>query len=539
MAIKELVIELGGQVSRVWYPSGKEKSAHAKNSFMVLMPEGAVTDGQIANPEELGEFLAAQLKLQGVGDASTVSFVIVSGRIASREVMLPPVKEARVPDIISTNASEYFPVDMSGYHVTHTILGQTPEKQLRVMVYAAPLALLEGYFKLAAAAKLRVRTIDYAGNAQYNIFKTLNPAATSLYVYVNQNSSYLSFLNGKNLLFQRSLTFGGGELVDDFLAASKRGYDGYLEGYSMLSDPARERAVLDVMAEGDIKSSLDRLTTGIARSLDFFSSNYPDTPVENVILTGPCANFLTLKDAVTAATNQNVLVMDEMPEAKSYFQDAASSLPFVNCIASALAPLDLLPPRFTQVKKKKTDKDSTQSVRLGVITVILMVLVSLALAATSYLSLDEAKGVNTKMKNDIAALEYTEAIYNNYITYTNGANAFVNIRSLTVSPNDELVAFLQELELKMPREIVIMSASCGKTEIMMNMTVPKKSDVARVLVQLRTFASIANISMSSISERTDETAVSYVDFSVTCTYAPVTVDVMPVVAGAAAEGGSN
>ena len=535
MAIKELVIELGGQISRVWYPFGKEKSANAQNSFMILMPEGAVTDGQISNPEELGEFFASQLKLHGVGDATNVSFVIASGRIASREVTLPPVKEARVADIINTNSSDYFPVDMSGYHVAHTILGQTTGKQLRVMVYAAPLTLLEGYFKLATAAKLKIRTIDYTGNSQYNLFKNLNPAATSLFVYVNHNASFLSFLSGKELLFQRSLTFGGGELVDDFLQARKRGYDGYLDAYSLLVDKSRERAVFDVMPENDIKMSLDRLATGIARSLDFFSSNYSDTPVENVILTGPFANALTLKDTVAAATHQNVFVMDEMPEAKEYFLNATTSLPFLNCIAAGLAPLDLLPPRFMQTKKKKPDKDSTQSIRLGVITVILFTLVSLALVATAYLDLDEARVINTQMQNDIAALEYAEITYDNYVMYTNGANAFVNLRSMVASPNDELVAFLEELELKMPSEIVIMSASCGTSDVIMNMTVPKKSDAARVLVQLRSFESISEILLSAISESTDDTGASFVDFSVSCTYTPIIAEILPIIGGTVEE----
>ena len=535
MAIKELVIELGNQISRVWYPAGKEKSAHAQNSFMFLMPEGAITDGQIANPEDLGEFLTSQLKLHNVSDVPNVSFVIASGRIATREILLPPVKESRVADIITTNASDYFPVDMSGYHVAHNLLGQNAEKQLRVMVYAAPLALLEGYFNLAAAAKLKIRTIDYAGNAQHNIFKELNPTATSLFVYVNHNSSYLSFLNGKTLLFQRALTFGGGELVDDFLAASKHTQDGYLDAFSTLADRGRKRVALDVISEGDIRSSLNRLVMGIARSLDFFSSNYPDTPVENVILTGPCSSFLTLKDAVAAETSQNVFVMDETAEAKAYFQDATASLPFVNCIAAVMSPIDLLPPRFTQTKKKKTDKSSVQSLRLGVLSIILFVLVSLALAAISYLDLIDARDASSAMRRQISDLEYTEVIYKNYITYTNGANSFVNLRALTSSPNDELVAFLSEIELKMPSEIVIMSAACGQTDVVMNMTVPKKSDVARVLVQLRTFESLSELTLSTISERTDETGVSFVDFSVMCAYTPLTAEIIPIIGGELSE----
>ena len=172
MAAKHMIIELGAQVSRVQCFSGKEKGGRGTGvSFQFSMPEGAFADGQIADPEALGVYVAEQLRSQAVS-ATQVSFVITSGRVAMREVTIPPVKENRIGDIVQTNASDYFPVDLSGYHVAHSLLGPSANGQHRVMVYAAPLPLLAGYFKLAEAAKLKIKAIDYAGNAQRQIYKT-------------------------------------------------------------------------------------------------------------------------------------------------------------------------------------------------------------------------------------------------------------------------------------------------------------------------------------------------------------------------------
>lgn len=45
-----------------------------------------------------------------------------SSRIASREVRIPFVKKNRIQSIIQENATDYFPIDISGYVLSYSMI---------------------------------------------------------------------------------------------------------------------------------------------------------------------------------------------------------------------------------------------------------------------------------------------------------------------------------------------------------------------------------------------------------------------------------
>ena len=529
MAIKHMVIELGAQVARVQCFSGKEKKTGSREkAFMFAMPTGAFLDGQITEPETLGVYLAEQLAKHNI-KAKSASFVITSGRIAMREVTIPPVKESRVAAIINTNSADYFPVDLSTYHITHSVLGTTENNLLRVMVYAAPLPLLTGYFQLAEAAKLKIKAIDYAGNAQRQIYKAVNShSGGNLFVYINHSSSYLTFMNGEQMVLQRILPFGGSEMVSDFLSAAGMASDKYLDAYQMLINPDEAGRVRFSMDDNEIRSSLYRLAGGIARTLDYFTSNFAEIPIDDIILTGPCGGFVNLVDVVTAQTGHETVTMDKFSLAYN-----ADAMPYMNCIAAlfspAYTPIDLIPASIAATSKKAKKASSEQSIQMGVLVFALLIVASASLATMSYFSWAEAFDANLQIKSDINNLLYAEEIYNEYVLYNNGSSSFINLKTSVSSPNDNLVAFLEEFEDKMPSDILAMSIVCTTESIQINGTVPRKEDVARMLVQLRSFESLQDMEISSVVENADTTGSSFAGFAITCLYKVPETEELPLI----------
>ena len=522
MAITQLIIELGERITFVQCLSGSGKNLRPEKSFMLPMEQGAYTDGQIADAAALGAYLSEHLNTEGAA-AKKVSFVITSGRIATREVTLPAVKTSRIAEIVSINAPDYFPVDMSGYYVTHSRLGSADGGQHRVMVYAAPLILLKDYFALAEALGMKLQSIEYAGNAQRNLYRTINPAAVgNLFVYLNDNSSYLSFMNGDILALQRTLPFGGGELVEDFLTASGMNEIRYLEGYHLLTDAHSADEVHDSASSDDIRNVLHRLAMGIARSLDYFTSNFAHIPIDNIILTGPYAALIDLTETVSAATGRNTITIGDMPEAVTHMSNVAELLPYINCSSAFIESADLRPPSLMQKKKREHGVNPLdRSVALGIIVFLVLLAGSAALCALAYLSHASAALANQSIKDQIELLSPVQDTYDTYVLYQDGAAALHNLSGATVSPNDALVPFLDELERKLPSEIVALSAAFTPENVMLNCTVPKLEDVSRVLVQLRSFGTIDVIAISPMTETADVTSSPYISFSVTCTYIPV------------------
>ena len=515
---RDVVLEFGEHFIRVWRPAKKAKTTYSNGgSFMFMTPPGAIVDGQITAPDVLAATLLEEFAAHGLNKIQDVVFSVPSSRVTMREVVLPFVKEARIKDIINTNAGDYFPVDLSTYHVAHNVLGPVSEtdNRLRIMVYAAPMALLEGYFKLAASAGFRIRTIDYAGNSQINIYREINVPGMNLFVFVNHNTSYLTFFNNDNLVLQRTLPFGGGTLIEDM---QEEATDlSYIEVFELLSDPEREAEVFNGLSEEDVLQALSRLAAGIARSIDYFTSSYVDMPIDNIILMGPMGRLTRLKEAIITATEQNTLYLDEVPEAIELLDKPAEALPFLDCVGATLKPLDLMPLRLTQTRKKPT-KQRSDSVSTGVTIFISSLLVSAALIAFSYMRLDEARITNDELlwtHDNLLYVEEFYALYNNAIEIKNG---FLIARDLTATPNENLDAFIAELEQKMPTEILLLSAAFSDTGVSLNIEVPTKADAARVLEQFGTFESLLSANTSAITQNEESGIVS---FSLNCVYVPI------------------
>jgi len=538
MAITQLSIELGERITFVQCLSGRGKKLHPDRSIIIPMKEGVYNDGAISDVAALGSYLSEQLKLEGI-TAKQARFVISSGRIATREVVLPAVRLSRIGEVVSVNAPDYFPVDMSAYHVSYARMGDADNGQHRVMVYAAPLSLLKEYTALAEVMGLKLQCIQYAGNAQRNLYKTINPPeAVHLFVYLNDSSSYLSFMNGEQLVLQRTLPFGGGELVEDFLSATGMEPGRYLEAYKLLSDPKQIDQVYVSASSEDIRNVLTRLAMGVARTLDFFTSNFAQISIGNIILTGPYAALIDLAQTVSDATGHKAITMDNMPEAVAYQANMTELLPFMNCVAATIDPLDLRPASLTQKKKKGPETRLLErSVVPGMLVLLLFLGAAGGLCYWSYMSLGLAKLANSAMAADMIALEPARQAYEEYVVYKNGAISLLNLHHGRETPNDYLLPLLEELELKLPSEIVALSAAFTPENVSFSCTVPTLQDVSRVLVQLRTFESISIITVSPISEMVDETGASYVTVSFTCAYVPVGAAPEPLIDGFSEDGG--
>ena len=138
--------------------------------FVLPVPQGAVDDGQIRDTKSLGNLLKEELQAQGI-KTKKVFFVAGSSRIAGREVRIPFVKKDKIQNIIQENATDYFPIDISGYVLSYSIIDieskeqETGDaiRQYHLMVYAAPTAISTALREFAAVAGMNMNGIGFTG----------------------------------------------------------------------------------------------------------------------------------------------------------------------------------------------------------------------------------------------------------------------------------------------------------------------------------------------------------------------------------------
>jgi type IV pilus assembly protein PilM len=138
MAKKVLSIVIGTESTKVcevsYKKNYKNKGIRVYRSISFPTPPNSIEDGYIKDKDVFGEELRSQLKANKL-KSDKVIFSISSSKIANREIILPPMKEKKIMDIIKTGASDYFPIDIKDYILSYYILEKNStdrkEKSLR------------------------------------------------------------------------------------------------------------------------------------------------------------------------------------------------------------------------------------------------------------------------------------------------------------------------------------------------------------------------------------------------------------------------
>lgn len=523
MVTKVLNIEVGDRITKVCVSEKKTKGYQISGSFLFQNPVNAVQDGQIMDVQAMADLLKFQLQQNGAADVKNVIFTLLSTKVASREAVLPLVKDTRkIKDLVTLNASDYFPVDLSAYRIAHTVLERREGEDAgcRVQVTAAPLALLEGYHELSKAVGLRMEALDYSGNSQYQVLQVLQEEETVMYVDVNVSSALVTFMKGGVLLMQRIINAGGDELINTALSLSGKGEDMFL---NMLKDSISSGALDYLMLGSQQEDCLSRLVNGIARSADFFKSAYTSSPVSKIVLMGVCGSLAHLEELLQREIGLETTTLKNVQGIEFAANSVGGISSYISCIGSLVAPLELLPEEWSGDEKKKKaasakKKEKSETMAAAVFLFLLLTVAGIGMSAYSLLGYFSVENEKTRLESRRQELDYVRQVVDTYDTFQNTQSSLEQIRNFSKSNNSSLVAFMEELEREMPSTMFIMSAVCNDQSVMMNIVTPGMEEADVVISRLRKFESIGQMTVSTISKSVDDAGNSTTTFSVNCTY---------------------
>ena len=576
MAGKVISIEIGYSLTRVCETDYKSKTHKVYKSFAVPTPDGVLNDGALMITQEYVDMLKKALTENKV-KTRQVMFTITSAKIASREVVIPFVKENRIGDVVNANASDYFPVDLSQYQLAYSILGVIGEtkgtQQYKLLVMAAPTALLSGYYDLAKALKLELAAIDYAGNSIYQVVREECAQGNNLIVKIDERSTLVMVVQNGVLSFTRNVSYGVDEALDAVMESRQWGdIQDFSQALQVLENndcvvlPQRATAqesetsetvmqaaevsgttteenaatagaepevTPETRAKQAVTEALQPLTGGIARVIDYYVSHNGNATIDRVLITGLGANIRGLADLLSREINHPIEILRqaagwtlEKSFKKEYYGE------YTACVGAAAAPLGF---------KKEADKGKgkTQGAGAGksgmavngkaiALTILIagtVIAIVLALVATfRYVGIVKK---NMELRARATELQEIIPISNEYVSTVTEYNMARAMYGVTENRNEELVEFLEELEDKLPEDVKVISFTSTIDGIAINMKVSTKSEAAVAIEQLRTFESLipTSVMVNSVVEDIDEeTGAGTVTFSVAAIYRDMAED---------------
>jgi len=146
--------------------------------------------------------------------------------VFSKFVKLPPVDAAKVGQIIQYEAQQNVPFPLSEVVWDYQILGAAASGELEVLLVAIKSEIVEGLFRVAAQAKLKLQLCDASPAALCNAFRYNYPDledCTMLLDIGAKTSNLLFFEKGK--VFSRSINLGANIITQDFATEAKLKFD--------------------------------------------------------------------------------------------------------------------------------------------------------------------------------------------------------------------------------------------------------------------------------------------------------------------------
>lgn len=506
--------------------------------FTLPVPQGAVDDGQVRDTKTLGTLLKQELEKRNI-KTKKVFFVAGSSRIASREVRIPLVKKDKIQNMIQENATDYFPIDISSYVLSYSIIdiettGQKigeELKQYHLMVYAAPTSISAAMHELAGYAGLSMTGIGYTGDSVYSAVKETFADGVHMLVKIEYNSTSISIIKNGDLALQRTVNYGVDSPIETVRAFPVFGED--LTSSEAIDILYSERCVHDTLAwdgyigtdpqeemlenaKAEVTESFRYMVGNISRIMDYYISRNTETVFTSIQICGLGAGIKGVRRMLSNELGQQVEIIyalkgcthPEFPKEEGLYL-------YASVFAAMRSGLNLM----EKVRRKK--KENKDSLSGAILICVLGVVAGVALTAVGFGNRFYQERQQAFLNKRIGEESSIEEIYNAYNVAKTQYENYQNMYLYTNTPNEGLRVFLEEMEQKMPSDITVETFSSDGTQVSFSMRVSSKSAAANTLMQLRTFESLATVTTTGLSEDDDGT----VSMSVICTYAqPATID---------------
>jgi type IV pilus assembly protein PilM len=541
MANRVLSIEIGNSSTQIIDVDYKTKNRKVYDAVRIRNPRDIVSDGIVQPTEEYVEQLRTRLAEAKIKTKDCI-FTITSTRIASREVTIPNVKQNRIEGIIKANAQDYFPIDLEQYEIGFHMVGNGEvgeDGKLRVMALAVPKTLLNSYYELAAACGLNVVGFDYTSNSIYQVLKDACGEGVNMVLKVDETTTTAMILHDGEIAMQRTVSYGVEEAITIVGNSKLFGNINYNSAIPMLrnkncinrtlhpedlewdlTSEEDEEEVDDRMKalKGKVTASLEPVINSISRVIDYYNSRNSEFPIDNVYVTGVGGDFVGISKLMTNCLEIKVSPLSHLDAVTFGRSLKDSSLgEYIACLGAVVNPVGLVD-KEKQKAANVTLVKGTNYTFVAVAVLVLGIIVAVALAVSSIIRLTAAESETLYLNAKKTQYSEAQSVYDTYQAVKAQNDKYAYLYYYTQNQNENLVAFINELEEILPSSFYTESFTSDANGISMSVTVNGKAAAAKVIQNLRDMETIENVSISGISDSVNEAGESTVTFSISGTY---------------------
>lgn len=262
----------------------------SSNSYAIVtlgstvLPEGAVEDGTLNDPEVVGKAIAGLFKNLKIKN-KTVGFSISGYSVIVKKVNLAVMDEAQLESYITTEAEQYIPFDIEDVYLDFQDLKTNTKDNERtdVMLVAAKKEIVDDYLDMLRSIALKPVIVDVDGFALENSYEHNYRAAENVaLVDIGATKMNINIISQGVSVVARDIIVGSRQLTEQIMNAFDIDFEEAEAIKLGLTQPDDKRKEV----ENIFSSTCTQWILEIKKAIDLYHSNHPDQPLSRIILSG-------------------------------------------------------------------------------------------------------------------------------------------------------------------------------------------------------------------------------------------------------------
>ncbi len=276
---------------------GKSRSGYELKSLAVVpLPRDAIVENTVIDSMAVSQALLDAIEIARPSTRNAA--IAVSGNaVIIKTVQMPTATEFELEAQIEYEADQHVPYDIDDVYLDFQILGESPDDpaSMDVVLVACKREVVEDYQLVLSEAGITTKVVDCAVFAlenaaeltdEHSVVETagqvLPDEEAEVHALINIGANLINInvsINGQ-MAFVRDQFYGGQNLTEEIQKEHGISYQAAeqmkIENFSGIHPEALERWYVG-------------LTSELVRSLDFYSANHAEFPVQKLLLSGGCA----------------------------------------------------------------------------------------------------------------------------------------------------------------------------------------------------------------------------------------------------------
>jgi type IV pilus assembly protein PilM len=335
LSSEKLVIglDIGSHSIKVCELKQTDKTYSVVNIGSIILPEGAVDDGTLHEPEAVGKAiteLLANLKIKH----KKVAISISGYSVIVKKIHLTVMDEKQLEAYITAEAEQYIPFDIDDVYLDFQDLKTNTEgsSQTEVMLVAAKKEIVDDYLDMIRGIGLKPVVVDVDGFALENIYESNYPQKENVaLVDIGATKMNINIITNGMSVVAKDIPSGSRQLTEqiaDTFDISLEEAEALKIGQTPAQDKQEQIAKI-------FTSTCTQWILEIKKAIDLYHSNRTNKQLDKIMLSGGGSKVAGLTEFLQRETNVPVEIFN--PFIKMYTNPKQIDSEYLNIIGPEMA----------------------------------------------------------------------------------------------------------------------------------------------------------------------------------------------------------